>query len=133
MRNWTYAGAEAVLRLRAAVQDGSYAQLWQRRLGEKLLCCTLQFGYFNKGKFATLNAFLDRLEPFLAGWPADVPLAVEVRNKAWMTQALGDQAQQPGRPAEPMTALGRLGRPGLLQRLGRSGLATWDDHPLALK
>jgi hypothetical protein len=32
MRNWTYAGAEAVLRLRAAVQDGSYAQLWQRRL-----------------------------------------------------------------------------------------------------
>jgi hypothetical protein len=32
MRNWTYAGAEAVLRLRAAVQEGSYAQLWQRRL-----------------------------------------------------------------------------------------------------
>jgi hypothetical protein len=32
MRNWTYAGAEAVLRLRAAVQDGSYAQLWERRL-----------------------------------------------------------------------------------------------------
>jgi hypothetical protein len=32
MRNWTYAGAEAVLRLRAAVQDGSYARLWQHRL-----------------------------------------------------------------------------------------------------
>jgi hypothetical protein len=32
MRNWTYAGAEAVLRLRAALQDGSYAQLWERRL-----------------------------------------------------------------------------------------------------
>jgi len=32
MRNWTYAGAEAVLRLRAAVQDGSYAKLWQQRL-----------------------------------------------------------------------------------------------------
>lgn len=32
MRNWTYAGAEAVLRLRAAVQDGSYTQLWDRRL-----------------------------------------------------------------------------------------------------
>jgi hypothetical protein len=32
MRNWTYAGAEAVLRLRAAVQDGSYPQLWQRCL-----------------------------------------------------------------------------------------------------
>jgi hypothetical protein len=32
MRNWTYAGAEAVLRLRAAAQDGSYAQLGERRL-----------------------------------------------------------------------------------------------------
>jgi hypothetical protein len=32
MRNWTYAGAEAVLRLRAAVQEGSYPQRWQRRL-----------------------------------------------------------------------------------------------------
>jgi hypothetical protein len=32
MRNWTYAGAEGVLRLRAAVQDGSYAQLWRQRL-----------------------------------------------------------------------------------------------------
>jgi Uncharacterised protein family (UPF0236) len=32
MRNWTFTGAEAVLRLRAAVQDGSYAQLWERRL-----------------------------------------------------------------------------------------------------
>ena len=32
MRNWTYAGAEAVLRLRAAVQDGSHARLWQQRL-----------------------------------------------------------------------------------------------------
>jgi hypothetical protein len=32
MRNWTYAGAEAVLRLRAALQDGTYARLWQQRL-----------------------------------------------------------------------------------------------------
>lgn len=32
MRNWTYAGAEAVLRLRAAVHEGSYARLWQQRL-----------------------------------------------------------------------------------------------------
>jgi hypothetical protein len=32
MRNWTCAGAEAVLRLRAAVQAGAYPQLWQRRL-----------------------------------------------------------------------------------------------------
>lgn len=32
MRNWTYAGAEGVLRLRAAVQEGAYSELWQRRL-----------------------------------------------------------------------------------------------------
>ena len=61
-----------------------------RVLEEKLLCCTLQFAYFNRGKFASLNAFLERLEPFLAAWPTDVPVAVEVRNKAWMVPALGD-------------------------------------------
>lgn len=32
MRNWTYAGAEGVLRLRAALQEGSYPRLWQQRL-----------------------------------------------------------------------------------------------------
>lgn len=32
MRNWTYAGAEAVLRLRAAKQDGSFNALWNREL-----------------------------------------------------------------------------------------------------
>ena len=29
-----------------------------RVLGEKLLCCLPQFGYFGRGKFATLGAFL---------------------------------------------------------------------------
>jgi uncharacterized protein YecE (DUF72 family) len=33
---------------------------------------------------------LDRLEPFLAAWPADVPVAVEVRNQTWMAPALAD-------------------------------------------
>jgi hypothetical protein len=32
MRNWTYAGAEAVLRLRAARQDGTFDALWDRQL-----------------------------------------------------------------------------------------------------
>lgn len=32
MRNWTYQGAEAVLRLRAARQDGSFDELWNRKL-----------------------------------------------------------------------------------------------------
>jgi len=33
MRNWTYAGAEAVLRLRAARHDGSFDALWEQQLG----------------------------------------------------------------------------------------------------
>jgi hypothetical protein len=32
MRNWTYAGAEAVLRLRAAKHDGSFDNLWEQEL-----------------------------------------------------------------------------------------------------
>ena len=32
MRNWTYAGAEAVLRLRAARQDGTFDGLWDQQL-----------------------------------------------------------------------------------------------------
>src|SRR6516162_7191418 len=67
-----------------------------RLLGDKLLCCCLQFAYFNRSKFSSLNAFLDRLEPFLAAWPGDVPLAVEIRNKAWMTPALADCLRRHG-------------------------------------
>lgn len=33
MRNWKYAGAENVLRMRAALQDGSYDHLWKERHG----------------------------------------------------------------------------------------------------
>ena len=61
-----------------------------RLLEHKLLCCVLQFGYFNKKAFAGLDAFLARLQPFLDAWPRDVPLAVEVRNKAWVTPKLAD-------------------------------------------
>jgi hypothetical protein len=32
MRDWTYTGAEAVLRLRAARQDGTFDELWERQL-----------------------------------------------------------------------------------------------------
>ena len=32
MRNWTYQGAEAILRLRAAKQDGSFNSLWNQKL-----------------------------------------------------------------------------------------------------
>src|SRR5262249_18234637 len=55
-----------------------------RLLGRKLLCCVWQFGYFNQRTFEDFGAFQERLEPFLAEWPRDVPVAVEIRNKQWM-------------------------------------------------
>jgi uncharacterized protein YecE (DUF72 family) len=61
-----------------------------RVLEHKLLCCVLQFGYFNRQVLPSLDAFLERLEPFLDAWPRDVPLAVEVRNKAWLMPKLVD-------------------------------------------
>jgi uncharacterized protein YecE (DUF72 family) len=61
-----------------------------RLLGDKLLCCCLQFGYFNKKAFDSLDAFMERLEPFLAAWPDDVPVAVEIRNKNWLTEQFAE-------------------------------------------
>ena len=61
-----------------------------RLLGDKLLCCCLQFGYFNKKAFESLDAFMERLEPFLAAWPDDVPVAVEIRNKNWLTEQFAE-------------------------------------------
>jgi uncharacterized protein YecE (DUF72 family) len=56
-----------------------------RLLEDKLLCCCLQFAYFNRKMFASQAAFLERLDGFLADWPQDVPIAVEIRNKTWLT------------------------------------------------
>jgi uncharacterized protein YecE (DUF72 family) len=61
-----------------------------RILESKLLCCLLQFGFFNAKVFPDLDAFLARLDPFLAQWPADIPVAVEIRNKAWIGAPLLD-------------------------------------------
>src|SRR5262249_1579875 len=60
-------------------------------LGEKLSCALVQLGYFNRSQFATLDAFLEVLEPFLASWPHDaVPLALETRNPRWVGAELAD-------------------------------------------
>jgi uncharacterized protein YecE (DUF72 family) len=59
-------------------------------LEDKLLCATLQFPYFDKSKFASPAKFLERLEAFLADWPGEVALAVEVRNKNYLTPQLAD-------------------------------------------
>jgi uncharacterized protein YecE (DUF72 family) len=61
-----------------------------RALEAKLLCCLLQFGYFNQKVFPDLDAFLTRLDSFLSAWPTDVPVAVEIRNKNWFTSEFAD-------------------------------------------
>jgi uncharacterized protein YecE (DUF72 family) len=55
-----------------------------RLLGDKLLCCTLQFAYFNRSVFPSAESFLELLDSFLQSWPDDVQLAVEIRNKWWL-------------------------------------------------
>ena len=67
-----------------------------RVLEEKLLCCVLQFGYFNRTKFDSGEAFLERLAPFLDIWPADVRVAVEIRNKTWITPTFLDALRSQG-------------------------------------
>ena len=58
-------------------------------LGDKLMVALLQFGYFNRGAFGGLEDFLGVLDPFLHRWPHEVaPLAVEVRNRRWVTPEL---------------------------------------------
>jgi uncharacterized protein YecE (DUF72 family) len=61
-----------------------------RMLGHKLRCCVLQFPYFNRSKFSSLDAFLDRLRSFLATWPTDIPLAIEIRNAKWVGAPFAD-------------------------------------------
>ncbi|HUK32229.1 MAG TPA: DUF72 domain-containing protein [Candidatus Acidoferrum sp.] len=81
-------------------------------LGEKLGPLLFQFGYFNKKAFASVDAFLARLEPFLDKLPKDHRFAVEIRKKYWLVPkfvdalrsrkvalALVDQVWMP-RPAE---------------------------------
>jgi len=57
-------------------------------LGEKLGPLLLQFPYFRPDTFPSVDAFLSRLEPFLESLPSGRAFAVEVRNKAWVGDAL---------------------------------------------
>jgi len=54
-------------------------------LGNKLGPLLLQFPYFNLEKFSGLDAFVERLEPFLGRLPEGYQWALEVRNKSWMS------------------------------------------------
>ena len=114
-------------------------------LGPKLMAALLQMGYFNRGAFASLAAFLDVLDSFLAAWPVRAcPLAVEVRNPRWVgpelvevlrdhgaALTLTDQSWMP-RPAEIVGRLDPVTGPlGFVRLLGdRDAIekiaTTWD-------
>ena len=57
-------------------------------LGEKCGPLVLQFPYFNKKVFSNPGAFLDRLDAFLRGLPAEFRYAVEIRNRYWLKSVL---------------------------------------------
>ena len=55
------------------------------RLGDKLGPLLLEFRYFRKDEFPDPNPFIDRLERFLPSLPRGRQVAVEVRNKTFVT------------------------------------------------
>ncbi len=57
-------------------------------LGGKLGPLLFQFPYFRYDAFASLDAFLERLEPFLESLPPGRAFALEVRNKTWVGERL---------------------------------------------
>ncbi len=65
-------------------------------LGKRLGPILLQFPYFNKQAFADKRIFFDRLNEFLNRLPKDKPIAVEVRNKAFVGPALLEVCQSNG-------------------------------------
>lgn len=55
-------------------------------LGNKLRCVLLQFDVFTKQAMAQHKTFFERLDTFLdAAGEHEIPIAVEIRNKNWLT------------------------------------------------
>ena len=57
-------------------------------LAEKLGPLVLQFPYFNRRAFPSNGPFLERLDAYLAALPAQLRIAVELRNRAWLDDEL---------------------------------------------
>lgn len=60
------------------------------RLGEKLGPILFQFKYFKQAEMPGVDAFLERLEPFVAALPEGFRFAVELRNRNWLVPRLLD-------------------------------------------
>ena len=63
-------------------------------LGDRLGPLLLQFPYFNKKAFESKGPFLERLDAFLGGLPAEFRYVVEVRNKWWIGRDLHEVCQR---------------------------------------
>lgn len=72
----------------AALEEARAFVATMQLLGPKLGPLVLQFPYFNRGAFASVEPFLERLEPFLLALPKGPRYAVEVRNKGWIAAPL---------------------------------------------
>jgi uncharacterized protein YecE (DUF72 family) len=64
------------------------------RLGDKLGPLLFQFKYFKKEEMPSAEAFLERLEPFVAALPSGYRFAVEVRNRSWLVPRLLDMLRR---------------------------------------
>lgn len=87
--------ARLVLDPDSTYEDRDLFLATMRRLGDRLGPLLLQFPYFNRTAFPSAGPFLERLDRFLRDLPREgLRFAVEVRNKAWVTQRLLDLLAQ---------------------------------------
>jgi len=63
-------------------------------LGDKCGPLVLQFPYFNRSAFSTIEPFLERLDAFLSRLPRAFRYGVEIRNRDWIGPALLDLLRQ---------------------------------------
>jgi uncharacterized protein YecE (DUF72 family) len=82
--------AEALLVLDRVGEDLEEFLMNMGQLGPKCGPLILQFPYFNRQVFPGPEPFLDRLDSFLAGLPADFRYGVEIRNRWWVKPPLLD-------------------------------------------
>ena len=71
-----------------AIRDKFLESLSQ--LGDKLGPLLLQFPFFDRTQFPSARLFVERLDRFLTDLPKEFRFAVEIRNKAWLTEEFVD-------------------------------------------
>ena len=63
-------------------------------LGDRLGPLLLQFPYFARRVFGSRDDFFERLDRFMADLPDGFRYAIEIRNRAWLGEALVDLCKQ---------------------------------------